>query len=104
MAHPSSTPKTGKLPKTYLQFQKQYPAVFRTYDALGKAAADAGPLREQTRALVKLGIAVGGQMEGAVHSHARRALEAGCSADEIRHVALLSVTTLGFPNMIKTLC
>ena len=57
----------------------------------------------KTRALVKLGLAVGGQMEGAVHSHTRRALEAGCSPDEIRHVVLLSTTTLGFPSMIKAL-
>jgi alkylhydroperoxidase/carboxymuconolactone decarboxylase family protein YurZ len=30
-------------------------------------------------------------------------VEAGCSAEEIRHVALLGVTTIGFPNMMKTL-
>jgi 4-carboxymuconolactone decarboxylase len=42
-------------------------------------------------------------MEGAVHSHTRRAVEAGCSTAEIRHVALLAITTIGFPSMMKTL-
>ena len=73
------------------------------YTALGAASAEGGPLEGKTRALVKLAIAVGGQMEGAVHSHTRRAVEAGCSAEEIRHVALLGVTTIGFPSMMKTL-
>ena len=99
----SHTPGPAKLPARYLQFQKQYPAVFKAYDALGAATADAGPLPDKTRALVKLAIAVGGQMEGAVHSHTRRAVEAGCSPEEIRHLVLLSTTTLGFPTMMKTL-
>jgi alkylhydroperoxidase/carboxymuconolactone decarboxylase family protein YurZ len=99
----SKTPGPGKLPGRYVNFQKRFPAVFRAYDALGAASAEAGPLEDKTRALVKLAIAVGGEMEGAVHSHTRRAVEAGCSAAEIRHVALLAITTLGFPSMMKTL-
>ncbi len=99
----SRTPGPRKLPARFIQFQKKFPKIFLAYEALGAATADAGPLDEKSRALVKLGIAIGGQMEGAVHSHARRALEGGCSADEIRHVALLATTTLGFPSMIKAL-
>ena len=99
----SKTPGPNKLPARYLQFQKRHPKVFQAYDALGAATAEAGPLNGKTRALVKLAIAVGGQMEGAVHSHTRRAVEAGCSADEIRHVVVLGTTTLGFPGMMKTL-
>src|SRR5688572_14442656 len=99
----SQTPGPTKLPARYLQFQKAYPKVFRAFDALGAAVAQAGPLNDKTRALIKLGLAVGAQMEGAVHSHTRRASEAGCSSEEIRHVALLSVTTIGFPSMMKTL-
>ncbi len=36
-----------------------------------------------------------------MHSHVRRALEAGVSAEEIRHVGLLAITTLGFPTAQK---
>ncbi len=99
----SKTPGAGKLPGRFLEFQKRFPSVYQAYDALGAATAAAGPLDGKTRALVKLGIAVGAQMEGAVHSHTRRAVEAGCTAEEIRHVALLSTTTMGFPSMMKTL-
>ena len=55
------------------------------------------------RALVKLGIATGASLEGAVHSHTRRAREAGCTPDEIRQVVLLATTTLGFPSMMAAL-
>lgn len=99
----SRTPPPHKLPARYLQFQKRYPEIFRAYDALGAATSGAGPLPAKTRALVKLAIAIGGQMEGAVHSHTRRAVEAGCSVDEVRHVVLLATTTLGFPTMMKAL-
>ena len=99
----SKTPGPGKLPGRYLNFQKRFPAVFQAYDALGAASAEAGPLEAKTRALVKLAIAVGGQMEGAVHSHTRRAVEAGWTPAEIRHLVLLSITTMGFPGMMKTL-
>jgi len=99
----SKTPGPGKLPGRYVLFQKEYPEVFQAYDALGNATATAGPLEGKTRALVKLALAIGAQLEGAVHSHTRRAVEAGCSAEEIRHVALLGTTTLGFPSMMKTM-
>lgn len=94
---------TSKLPGRFLKFKDSYPQVFQAYEALGTAAAESGPLNKKEIALVKLGIAAGAKMEGAVHSHTRRALEAGASADEIRHVALLAVTTLGFPNMMAVL-
>src|SRR5687767_4297633 len=99
----STTPGPGKLPGRYLQFQKQYPEVFKAYDALGNATAEAGPLDGKTRALLKLALAVGAQMEGAVHSHTRRAVESGATAEEIHHLVLLGTTTLGFPTMMKTL-
>jgi alkylhydroperoxidase/carboxymuconolactone decarboxylase family protein YurZ len=38
-----------------------------------------------------------------VHSHTRRALEEGAKAEEIYHVVLLGVTTLGFPQTIAGL-
>lgn len=53
--------------------------------------------------MVKLGIAIGAQADGSMRSHARRALSEGHSADEIRHVVVLALTTIGFPNMIAGL-
>jgi len=92
-----------KIPKRFLKFQKDYPDVAKAYEQLGAAAKKAGPLDAKTRALVGLAIAVGARHEGAVHSHTRKALEAGCAPKEIRHAVLLSVTTMGFPNMMAAL-
>jgi alkylhydroperoxidase/carboxymuconolactone decarboxylase family protein YurZ len=49
---------------------------------------------------VKLGIAIGGRLEGAVRSHAHRALQAGATPQQIEHVVLLAVTTSGFPTAV----
>jgi alkylhydroperoxidase/carboxymuconolactone decarboxylase family protein YurZ len=93
----------NKIPARYLQFQRSYPKVFKAYDALGAATQESGPLPHRSRALIKLAIAVGARLEGAVHSHTRRALAAGCTPEEIRHTVLLATTTLGFPSMMACL-
>lgn len=91
------------LPRTYRNFQKAHKEIADAHELLGKAAAESGPLDPKTMALVRLGIAVGGLREGAVHSHTRRALEAGAKPAEIRHVLMLAVSTLGFPAMMSAL-
>ena len=90
----------GKLPAAYERFQRAYRRVWEAYDRLGAAVHQEGPLDPKTRELVKLGMAIGGRLEGAVHSHARRALDAGASAAEIGHVVSLAVTTVGFPTAV----
>ena len=90
-------------PGRFRKFGLKYPAVMKAYKALGAATQEAGPLPPRTRALVKLGIAAGAWREGAVHSHTRRALDAGCTPAEIRHAVLLATTTLGFPSMMAVL-
>lgn len=87
----------------FKQFGQKFPAVMKAYEALGTATQEAGPLEIKSRALVKLAIAIGAGREGAVHSHTRRALEAGCTSAEIRHAVLLATTTLGFPGMMAAL-
>jgi AhpD family alkylhydroperoxidase len=89
-----------ELPKPYRQFTGENPAVARAYEALGEACAKAGPLDERTRELVKLGMAIGGRLEGAVHAHARRAVSAGATAEQIRHVVALAAPTVGFPTTV----
>ena len=91
------------LPDIYTDFRDDYPEVARALDALGAATGEAGPLEERTQRLVKLGIAIGGLAEGAVRSNARKALELGVSSEEIRHVALLAITTSSFPTAIAGL-
>ena len=93
----------AKLPSAFEQFRKNYPDVFAAYEKMGGATLQAGPLDGKIRELVKLALSIGAGMEGATHSHARRARDQGASAEEMRHVALLGLTTLGFPNMMKGL-
>lgn len=92
-----------RLPKPYAHFQKKYPNLWAAYDKLGAAAHNAGPLDEKTRELIKLGIAIGARLEGAVHSHTRKALNAGATADEIRQAVFLAIPTVGFPTMMAAL-
>jgi alkylhydroperoxidase/carboxymuconolactone decarboxylase family protein YurZ len=90
----------GHLPDVYLGFREDYPAVAAALDGLGEAIDGAGPLDERSARLVKLGLAVGALAEGAVKSNARKALAAGASADEVRQVGMLAITTCGFPSAI----
>jgi 4-carboxymuconolactone decarboxylase len=91
------------LPRAYRDFRATYPEVANTLDRLGQATDNAGPLDERTRRLVHLGIAIGALAEGAVRSNVRKALDAGASVDEVRHVSLLAITTSGFPTAIAGL-
>ena len=91
------------LPGIYKEFQQQFPEVAKAYDDLAAKCHDWGKLDEKTRRLIKLGVAIGLSSEGGVRSHARRALEEGVTADELRHVVLLAFTTAGFPTMIAAM-
>jgi alkylhydroperoxidase/carboxymuconolactone decarboxylase family protein YurZ len=87
-------------PQAHDSFMEEFPAVAAAYNQLGTAVHQAGPLDENTRQLVKLAMAIGARHEGAVHAHTRRAIEAGCTAAEIKHVVALAATTLGMPNAV----
>ena len=92
---------TADLPNTFLSLRETYPEVAQAYEALAQATHAAGPLTDRERQLVKLALSVGAGLEGATHSHARRSLEQGLTAEELRQVALLAITTLGFPSAVR---
>ena len=93
----------GKLPAPYERFQRTFRRVWTAYDSLGTAVHREGPLEPKTRELIKLGIAIGGRLDGAVRAHVRLGLEKGASPEEIRQVALLAITTSGFPTGMAAL-
>ena len=92
-----------KLPSAYRRFAVEQPRVAEAYERLSEASLGEGPLDRKSAELVKIGIAVGARLEGAVHSHVRRARDAGASDDEIRHAVRLALTTIGFPGMMAAL-
>lgn len=83
--------------------EQEYPEIWSAYAKLGEACAKSGPLDEKTVRLAKLALAVGAASEGAVHSHTRRALEAGIEAAALRQIAMLAIPTLGFPRAVAAM-
>jgi len=93
----------AELPGAAARVAKEHPELWRALETLGEACNGAGPLDARTRRLVNLAFAIAADSEGATHSHTRRALGEGLSADELHHVALLGVTTLGWPHAVRGL-
>ncbi len=93
----------SKLPEQYLSIQKRFSGFFDAVDNLGKAAREAGPLDEKTARLIQLAAAAAVKSEGSVHSHAKRALAAGATPEEIQHALILITSTIGFPNVSAAL-
>ncbi len=87
-----------KAPGPFRRFVEAYPECGMTYEALAAASREAAGFPEKEAELLKLALSMGSRLEGAVHSHARRALEAGATVGEVRGVALLGLTTLGLPH------
>lgn len=92
-----------KLPPAYTKFQQDFRRVWEAYDRLGGAVHQGGPIGPKFRELIKLGMAIGGRLEGGAKAHARLAIEKGATSEEIRHVALLAITTVGFPTAMAAL-
>lgn len=86
------------LPKRFVEFTKKFPEVAKAYENLGTAVHRGGPLDEKTRALIKVAISIAAGLEGGAHSHVRKALAAGVKEEELHHVALLAIQTIGFPR------
>ena len=92
-----------KIPKRFTEFQKKYPKVAAAYEELGNACHTGGPLNKKERSLVKFALSAGAKLEGGAHSHIRKALDAGVTVEELRHVSLLAIQTLGFPSAMAAM-
>ena len=88
-----------KYPRNYMMIRKKFSDLMKAHEEVGKLAREAGPLDEKTGNLVQLAASVALRSEGGVHSHARRALKAGASKDEIYHTIALLMNTVGFPTV-----
>ncbi len=88
------------LPEQYKQFREKFPKIMKLYDEMGNEIHELGALDEKTRRLVKLAYAIAIGSEGATHAHVRKALNAGCTEDEIFQVLLLGLQTVGFAKTV----
>jgi AhpD family alkylhydroperoxidase len=104
-AQPREESEMGKKREhnTYRQLKKQYPDYLAAVQALGTAVRHAGPLDDAVVQLIQLGAAAAIRSEGAVHSHARRALEAGATPEQIRHALIALTSTIGFPTVVAAI-
>jgi alkylhydroperoxidase/carboxymuconolactone decarboxylase family protein YurZ len=94
---------TERLPSGAARVANRYPDIWAAYQKLGAACADAGPLDARTRHLVKLALAVASESEGAVHSHARRSADDGLTKEELLHVTLLAIPTIGLAKAVAAM-
>ena len=68
-----------QIPKHYQSLKRRFPDLIRAIEVLGETAKRAGPLSPKTAHLIQMAAAAAVRSEGAVHSHARRAIEAGAT-------------------------
>lgn len=97
------TVRPGELPGQYQSIRKRFKKYFKALENFGKAARESGPIDDKTAHLIQMAAAAAIWSEGSVHSHARRALEAGATPDELHHAVILISSTVGFPNVSAAL-
>lgn len=85
--------------KNYHELAALFPEALAALENLGATIRRSGPVDEKAIHLIQLAAAAAVQSEGSVHSHTRRALEAGISKEEIYHTLLLLISTIGFPKV-----
>jgi alkylhydroperoxidase/carboxymuconolactone decarboxylase family protein YurZ len=90
-------------PASTESFKNQHAAIWEAFEKLSQECHQGGPLDEKTRRLVKVALAIGAGLEGSTHSAVRHAIESGVTQAELQHVAMLAITTLGFPSAMRAL-
>ena len=95
--------KKSILPRHYSGTVAKYPRMGKALEELGKAVRQEGPIDLKTAHLIQLAASAALRSEGSVHSHTKRALEAGATPEEIRHTIVLLTSTIGFPTVSAAL-
>jgi 4-carboxymuconolactone decarboxylase len=88
-----------KLPKHYVSIGRRYEEYGDVLGDLGRVVREIGPIDDKTSQLIQLAASAAIRSEGAVHSHARRAMDMGASSEEVYQSILLLTSTIGFPNV-----
>jgi alkylhydroperoxidase/carboxymuconolactone decarboxylase family protein YurZ len=85
-------------------FTKRHGEIYDAYENFGRLVhEEGGPLSEKTRWLIKVAVSTEGQNRYSLRTHILKAMNAGCTKDEIEHAILLVAPTAGFPKMMEGL-
>ncbi len=93
----------NRYPRWFLALRNKHEEFIKAVEDLGKVTRQEGPLDEKTSHLIQMAASAAIRSEGAVHSHARRAINAGAKPEEIYHSIILLTSTIGFPNVAAAL-
>jgi alkylhydroperoxidase/carboxymuconolactone decarboxylase family protein YurZ len=94
---------SNEIAKHYQMVKEQFPEYLEAVERLGEVVKELGPIDQKRAQLLQLAASVAIKSEGGTHSHTKRALQAGASKEEIRHVVLLLSNTIGFPAVMAGL-
>ena len=89
----------SELPKHYVSIRKRFEEYGVVLSDLGRVVRESGPINDKDSQLIQLAASAAIRSEGAVHSHAKQALEMGASDEEVYQTLLLLTSTIGFPNV-----
>ena len=78
--------------------------IYEAYQNYGKLVHEkGGPLEVKTRWLIKVALSADCKNEFSLRTHILKALNSGCTKEEIEHAILLVGPTSGFPTMMRGL-
>lgn len=96
---PDQTRRRG----AHARLRELYPDVVERYEALSAEVMTAGPLSPKAVALAKVAVSIGSGAARTTHAHARKALDAGVTPEELRHLVIVALPTIGLPAALDAL-
>ncbi len=88
--------------KIFKKFKKEFPALYKGHEALGKLIhGQSGPLPEKTRWLIKIAVSGASGHALSLETHILKGKESGLTNAEIKHALLLLIQTTGFPTFME---
>ena len=78
----------------------EIPDTLQAFSALGKAACAEGALDKKTKELIAIGIAIATRCDGCIGFHAKAAIKAGATREEILETLSMAIYMGAGPSMI----
>jgi len=89
-----------KRPKTLVEFEQDFPDIWKAYARLREACDHQGGLELKTQELVKIGVEAALGRRGGLIAHIHRAQKAGATREEIFHAFLIVLPLIGLPAVL----